>query len=88
MKKLIIPFTVLVSFVILSFTNDYSSKKYNKTSGDENWYLCSSCCKTKKQLQHHGKMGVKVLLELTTISFVVKREITITLVENVTLRYI
>ena len=48
MKKLIIPFTVLVSFVILSFTNDYSSKKYNKTSGDENWYLCSSCCKTKK----------------------------------------
>lgn len=44
--------------------------------------------KLKKQLQHHGKMGVKVLLELTTISFVVKPEITTTLVENVTLRYI
>ncbi len=59
MKKLIIPFTVLVSFVILSFTNDYSSKKYNKTSGDENWYLCSSCCKTKKATSAPWENGCK-----------------------------
>lgn len=44
--------------------------------------------KLKKQLRLHGKMGVKVLPEPTTISFVVKPEITTTLVENVTLRYI
>jgi uncharacterized protein YxeA len=43
MKKIIIPVIAILLIVNLSFT-----KKNNKTSSNENWYLCSNCCKTKK----------------------------------------
>jgi uncharacterized protein YxeA len=43
MKKIIVSVVILLSLINLSFTEGK-----NGNSADENWYLCSSCCKTKK----------------------------------------
>jgi hypothetical protein len=53
MKNSKIPIIAVISFVFFSFTS-------NKFSTDENWYLCSSCCKTKKATFAPWQNGCKV----------------------------
>jgi hypothetical protein len=50
MKTNILVYALAISgFILLSFTIS-TSESGQKTSsmGDENWYLCTNCCKTKK----------------------------------------
>ena len=54
MKKIIVSIVIVLSFITLSFTE---SKK--DLSADENWYLCSSCCKTKKATSAPWDSGCK-----------------------------
>ena len=55
MKKIIISIIILLSFVNLSFTEGK-----NGISADENWYLCSNCCKTKKASSSPWDKGCKL----------------------------
>jgi hypothetical protein len=63
-------------------------KIITKTQATKTGIYVPLVAKLKKQLQHHGKMVVKVLQGPTTISFVVKQEILTIPAEIVTLRYI
>jgi hypothetical protein len=59
MKKLIIPFIFIVSFLFISFTKENLSERTNKSLADENWYLCSNCCETKKATSAPWESGCK-----------------------------
>ena len=59
MKKLIILFILIISFVAVSFTKENLSESTNKNSADENWYLCSNCCKTKTATSAPWENGCK-----------------------------
>jgi hypothetical protein len=54
MKKIIVSIVIILSFITLSFTD---SKK--DISVDENWYLCSYCCKTKKAKSAPWEQGCR-----------------------------
>lgn len=60
MKKIVIPFFVIISVLLLSFTNQKLSDKENKISADENWYMCSYCLKTKKSDSAPWENGCKI----------------------------
>ena len=60
MKKIVIPFFIILSLIMTSFTKDKLSNKEIKIYSDENWYICSSCCKTKKSDSAPWENGCKI----------------------------
>ena len=59
MKKIFYPFLILLSFLITSFSIHHLTDIENKES-NENWYLCSYCCKTKKAKSAPWEQGCRV----------------------------
>ena len=60
MKKSIIPLFLILSFLMTSFSQQTFSVKEIKISSEENWYICSFCCKTKKSESAPWENGCKV----------------------------
>lgn len=54
MKKIITSIIILFAIINLSF-----SESNNNITADENWYLCTSCCKTKKATSAPWESGCK-----------------------------
>jgi hypothetical protein len=54
MKKILFSIVILFAIMNLSFT-----ESKDNISADENWYLCSSCCKTKKAASAPWESGCK-----------------------------
>lgn len=59
MKKIIFPFLILITFVLVSFRDSVGSAANSKNASD-NWYICSNCCKTKKATSAPWEQGCRV----------------------------
>ena len=67
MKKVILIFSALIIVsTLFSFNKSFKDEGFSEESlmsksihGDENWYLCSNCCKTKKATSASWLNGCK-----------------------------